>query len=140
MSTVEIPAPVEMLLRLYRSALEAADPMKVVPSYLPPLPRGRTVVVGIGKAAASMAKAVETNWNAPLSGVVVVPEGAELPLRRIRILNGSHPVPDERSVTAATELMKAVEGLTSDDLVIAINCNGLTANNLSGSANTASFF
>lgn len=127
MSVQEIPAPVKLLLRLYHAALAAADPMKVVPSYLPSPPRGRTVVVGIGKAAASMAKAVEANWKGELTGVVVVPVGAGLPLQRIRICEASHPVPDERSVTAATELMKAVAGLTSDDLVIALISGGGSA-------------
>ncbi len=127
MSAAEIPAPVKLLLRLYHAALAAADPMKVVPSFLPPPPRGRTVVVGIGKAAASMAKAVEDNWSGPLTGLIVVPEGAGLSLRKIRICEGSHPVPDERSVTAATELMKAVEGLTSEDQVIALISGGGSA-------------
>jgi hydroxypyruvate reductase len=122
-----MPAPIELLLRLYHAALAAADPMKVVPPYLPPPPRGRTVVVGVGKAAASMAKAVETSWKGPLTGVIVVPEGASLPLQRIQIYEGSHPVPDERSVTAATELMKSVEGMSSDDLVIALISGGGSA-------------
>ena len=83
MTESAIPAPVELLLRLYRAALDAADPMKVVPPDLPPLPRGRTVVIGVGKAAAAMAKAVEANWKGELTGVVVVPENAGLPLQRI---------------------------------------------------------
>src|SRR5487761_2186172 len=127
MSDPEIPAPVKLLLRLYHAALAAADPMKVVPTYLPPPPRGRTVVVGLGKAAASMAKAVEAHWKGPLTGVVVVPEGAGLPLQRIKIFEGSHPVPDDRSVTAASALMKAVAGLTRDDLAIAMMSGGGSA-------------
>ncbi len=121
------PAPVDLLLRLYQAALDAADPMKVVPAHLPPLPRGRTVVVGVGKAAAAMAKAVEDNWDGELTGVVVVPENAGLPLRRIQVCESSHPVPDERSIAAATELIKAVEGLTSEDLVIALISGGGSA-------------
>lgn len=127
MSTTPRPAPIELLLRLYQAALDAANPMKVVPPHLPPQPLGRTVVVGVGKAAAAMACAVEANWHGPLSGVVVVPKGASLPLQRIRVCEGSHPVPDESSVIAATELMRAVEGLTADDLVIALISGGGSA-------------
>lgn len=121
------PAPFEALLRLYQAALAAADPMKVVPARLPQAPRGRTVVVGLGKAAASMARAVEAHWPASLSGVVVVPPGASLPLKHIKVCEGSHPVPDARSVAAADQLMQAVTGLTADDLVIALISGGGSA-------------
>ena len=127
MTESDIPAPIELLLRLYHAALDAADPMKVVPPHLPPPPGGRTVVVGMGKAAAAMARAVEANWKGELTGVVVVPENAGLPLQRIRVLEGSHPVPDERSITAATELLRAVGGLTENDLVIALISGGGSA-------------
>ena len=112
------PPQVELLIDLFRAALAAADPMQVLPPHLPAPPRGRTVVVGVGKAAAAMARSVEAHWPGPLSGVVVVPEGATLPTARIEVLEASHPVPDERSVHAARSLMSAVEGLSADDLVI----------------------
>jgi glycerate 2-kinase len=118
---------VALLLRLYHAALSAADPMKVVPPYLPEPPKGRTVVVGVGKAAAAMAMAVESHWGGDLSGVVVVPQGAGLPLQRICVLESSHPVPDESSVAAATALMQMVTGLTADDLVIALVSGGGSA-------------
>jgi hydroxypyruvate reductase len=101
--------------------------MKVLPPHLPPPPRGRTVIVGVGKAAAAMARAVERHWRGPLEGVVVVPRGASLPLEHIRVVEGSHPVPDERSVEAGTLLMQAVTGLTADDLVIALISGGGSA-------------
>lgn len=113
-----------LLESLYRAALEAANPMKVVPPHLPPLPLGRTVVVGVGKAAAAMAKAVEDNWEGELSGIVVVPDGARLPLSHVSVFESSHPVPDERSTDAATRLLQAVKGLTSNDLVIALISGG----------------
>ena len=74
---------IDALLRMYRAALDAADPRLVVPANLPDPPQGRTVVVGVGKAAAAMAQAVEANWTGALSGTVVVPAGAALPLERI---------------------------------------------------------
>ena len=77
--------PQDILLQLYRAALDAADPLRVIPPHLPAPPKGRTVVVGVGKAAAAMAQAVERHWTGPLSGVVVVPDGATLALEKIRV-------------------------------------------------------
>jgi glycerate 2-kinase len=115
---------IDALLRMYRAAIDAADPQLVVPPNLPDPPQGRTVVVGVGKAAAAMAQAVEANWVGDLSGTVVVPTGAALPLKRIRVVESSHPVPDERSVTGAKALLAAVAGLGSADLVIALVSGG----------------
>jgi hydroxypyruvate reductase len=120
-------APHAVLMQLYRAALDAADPLQVIPPHLPPPPLGRTVVVGVGKAAAAMAQAVEAHWQGPLSGVVVVPEGATRPLRNIRVLTGSHPVPDASSVRGGDALLQAVSGLHSDDLVIALVSGGGSA-------------
>ncbi len=119
-----LPEPVERLLRLYRAALDAADPGKVVPPHLPAPPAGRTVVVGMGKAAAAMAEAVEAHWRGPLSGVVVVPPGAGRSLRHIRVMEGTHPVPDEHSVAAGNALLAAVSNLRSSDLVLALISGG----------------
>ena len=118
------PPQVDRLIGLYRAALAAADPMTVVPQHLPEPPRGRTVVVGVGKAAAAMACAVEAHWRGPLDGVVVVPKGAALPTQHIRVHEASHPVPDERSVAGARLLLDALSGLTADDLVIALVSGG----------------
>src|SRR5881275_2239082 len=121
------PAQIDFLLDLYRHALAAADPMKVLPPHLPAPPRGRTVVVGVGKAAAAMARAVEQHWHGPVEGAVVVPRGASLPLSRIEVVEGSHPVPDQRSVAAGERLMQAVTDLGADDLVIALISGGGSA-------------
>jgi hydroxypyruvate reductase len=120
-------SPVEQLLRVYHAMLDAVDPRRVVAAHLPPPPKGRTVVVGIGKAAAAMAQAVEAHWPGELVGTVVVPQGGALPLKRIRVLEASHPVPDERSVEAARVLMDAVSGLGPNDLVIALISGGGSA-------------
>lgn len=115
------------LRRLYDCALSAAAPAKVVPPYLPLPPKGRTVVVGVGKAACAMAQAVEAHWKGALDGVVVVPVGAALPTTRIRVHESSHPIPDERSLEGAELLMQAVSGLQPDDLVIALVSGGGSA-------------
>ena len=119
--------PQDVLMQLYRAALDAADPLKVIPPHLPPRPKGRTVVVGVGKAAAEMALAIENNWEGPLSGIVVVPEGATRPLNKISILTGSHPIPDTNSVKGAEALLESVTGLTVEDLVIAVVSGGGSA-------------
>jgi hydroxypyruvate reductase len=123
----EAPPQIELLLRAYRAMLQAVDPRRVVAAHLPERAAGRTVVVGVGKAAAAMAQAVEANWHGELGGVVVVPQGASLPLARIRVLESAHPVPDERSVHAARALLDAVSGLGADDLVIALVSGGGSA-------------
>src|SRR5262249_46176328 len=115
---------VEMLLGLYRAALAAADPREVVPDNLPDPGSGRTVVVGMGKAAAAMAQSVEDHWPGPLEGVVVVPHGSALPLRQVRVIEASHPVPDASSVGAARAGLDAVANLREDDLVIALVSGG----------------
>jgi hydroxypyruvate reductase len=124
---VNASKPQDILIQLYRAALDAADPLKVIPPHLPPRPKGRTVVVGVGKAAAEMALTIENIWEGPLSGIVVVPEGALRPLNKIKTLIGSHPIPDANSVKGAEALLESVSGLTSDDLVIALISGGGSA-------------
>ncbi len=126
-STTQRPHQIDLLIDLYQHMLAAADPMKVLPPHLPPPPRGRTVVVGMGKAAAAMARAVEAHWEGSIEGVVVVPDGATLATAHIRVHEASHPVPDERSVAGAQLLMDAVSGLSADDLVIALISGGGSA-------------
>lgn len=121
------PPAIRRLQELYRAALAAADPKVVLPPHLPAPPRGRTVVVAIGKAAASMAAAVEAHWRAPLSGVVVVPAGATLDLERLEQIESAHPIPDARSVEAARRLMTAVTPLDAQDLVLALMSGGGSA-------------
>jgi glycerate 2-kinase len=119
--------PHDVLMQLYGAALAAADPLKVIPPHLPARPKGRTIVVGVGKAAAEMALAIENNWEGPLSGVVAVPEGATRPLTKINTLIGNHPIPDVNSVKGAEALLEAVTDLTADDLVIALISGGGSA-------------
>ena len=61
------------LLSLFEAAVAAASADTVMAGRLPEPPAGRTVVVGAGKAAAAMARAVERAWRGPLSGLVVTP-------------------------------------------------------------------
>ncbi len=99
--------PRELLAGSFHAALSAADPLKIVGHHLPSPPKGRTVVVGAGKAAASMAAAVETHWpeKAPLEGLVITRYAHGLPTRRIRVVEAGHPVPDENREAAAREIL-----------------------------------
>ena len=126
--------PRELLIESFRAALSAADPLVIVPAHLPQPPKGRTVVVGAGKAAAAMAKAVENNWPAAasLEGIVITRyahgyDGDSIEtasLTRIRVLEAGHPVPDEAGEAAAVEILKVAESLTADDLLLVLVSGG----------------
>jgi glycerate 2-kinase len=116
------------LLRLmFDAAIAAALPEKSLAAHLPPPPKGRTIVVGCGKAAASMAKAVEDHWQGELSGLVVTRYGHNVPTRRIEVVEAAHPVPDAAGRAAAARILKMVQGLTADDLVIFLASGGGSA-------------
>ncbi|RVT81781.1 glycerate kinase [Rhodobacteraceae bacterium CCMM004] len=112
------------LTSLFDAAVAAADPRRVLAAHLPDRPPGRTVVVGCGKGAAQMAAALEEVWDTPLEGVVVTRYGYAAPTRRIAVLEAAHPVPDAAGLEAARRLMRTVEGLGPDDLVLALICGG----------------
>ncbi|MGH8706135.1 MAG: glycerate kinase type-2 family protein, partial [Burkholderiales bacterium] len=85
---------------------------------------GRTVVVGAGKAAAAMAKAVADRWRGPLSGLVVTRYGHAVPCRGIEVVEAAHPVPDQAGLDAAARMLESVRGLSRDDLVLALISGG----------------
>jgi hydroxypyruvate reductase len=109
------------------AALAACDPTHCVPPNLPSAPKGRTVVVGAGKAAAAMAHAVEQHWPGPLGGLVVTRYGHGVPCERIEVVEASHPVPDAAGARAAERILESVKGLTSDDLVLCLVSGGASA-------------
>jgi hydroxypyruvate reductase len=115
------------LADLFAAAVRAADPAACVPRHLPPPPKGRTLVIGAGKAAAAMARAVERHWPGELSGLVVTRYGHGVPCERIEVVEASHPVPDEAGQKAAARMLALVGELTSDDRVIALISGGGSA-------------
>ena len=127
MSLTPIPDPKLFLRGLFQAAFDAANPDLCVPANLPPPPKGRTLVVGAGKAAASMALALENNWPGELSGLVVTRYGHGAPCSRIEVVEAAHPVPDEAGQRAAQRILQSVQGLTEDDLVIALISGGGSA-------------
>jgi hydroxypyruvate reductase len=123
-----IPGGEKAFLRsLFDAAVAAASPALVVPPHLPSPPRGRTIVVGAGKASAAMARAVEDHWPGPLTGVVVTRYGHGVPCRRIEIIEAAHPVPDQRGTEAAERILTLVRAAGRDDLVLVLISGGGSA-------------
>ncbi|RYF13328.1 MAG: glycerate kinase [Comamonadaceae bacterium] len=126
--------PRAFLEHLYRAAVHRALPLHNTAPFLPPPPRGRTLVLGAGKAGGAMAQAVEALWpaDAPLSGLVVTryhhtpPRPAGL-RERIEVVEASHPVPDAAGLQAAERILALTRGLTSDDLVLCLISGGGSA-------------
>ena len=126
--------PRALLRHLYDAAVRRAQPGHTTAAFLPPPPKGRTVVIGAGKAGGAMAQAVEALWpaDAPLSGLVVTryqhtpPRAAGLP-ERIEVVEAAHPVPDAAGLAAAERILALVQGLTADDLVLCLISGGGSA-------------
>ena len=119
--------PAELLKAMFKAAVDAAQPALCLPPHLPASPKGRTIVVGAGKASGAMAKAVEDHWQGPLEGLVVTRYGHRLPTSRIEVVEASHPVPDAAGRDAAMRILKMVQGLSPDDLVLCLISGGGSA-------------
>ena len=116
----------ELLEQSFRAAVAAADPLQILPPHLPRPPRGRTFVAAAGKAAASMALAVEQHWprGAALSGLAITRYAHGLPTQRIRVLEAGHPVPDAAGEAGTREMLESVRRLGSDDLLLCLVSGG----------------
>jgi hydroxypyruvate reductase len=115
-----------LLIDSFNAAVAAADPLNIVAGHLPQPPKGRTLVIGAGKAAASMARAVELAWpaDAALEGIVVTRYAHALPTERISVVEASHPVPDDEGEKAAADILARVSSLGPDDRLIALVSGG----------------
>ena len=117
-----------MLRALFQAAIDAADPAVSLKPHLPAPGKGRNIVIGAGKAASSMAAALEAAWpDVALEGVVVTRYGHKTPTQKITVLEAAHPVPDEASEEAARKIMAAVQNLQPEDQVIALISGGASA-------------
>ncbi len=119
--------PGVLLRAMFDAAVDAASPASRLPSFLPDPPRGRTIVVGAGKAAAAMARAVEAHWPGRLSGLVVTRYGHTAPCERIEVVEAAHPVSDAAGARAAQAILERVTRLTEDDLVLCLLSGGGSA-------------
>jgi hydroxypyruvate reductase len=119
--------PRAFLTGLFHQAVAAAHPSHAVSRNLPARPRGRTIVVGGGKAAAAMAKAVEDNWWGPISGLVITRYDHGAYCRQIEVVEAGHPIPDAAGREAAQRMLRLLNGLTEDDLVLCLLSGGGSA-------------
>jgi len=119
------------LTELFHVAVDAADPAKIITDYLPDAPKGRTIVIGAGKASSQMGKAFEEAWEkergTPLEGVIVTRYDYVSECKNFEVLEAAHPVPDEAGLMAAKRLIDAVSELSEDDLVVALISGGGSA-------------
>src|SRR5690625_943414 len=94
-------AAVEQLLQMLARAIDSARPETVLPHHLPPVPKGRTLVLGAGKAAATMARTLEQHWPAPLSGLVVTAAVYDSRCQYINVMLGGYHLPNQSSLRTA---------------------------------------
>jgi glycerate 2-kinase len=126
-NTRECSALREFLLALFDAALAAADPARAIVEHLPQPVRGRTIVVGAGKASAAMARAFENAWPGPLEGVVVTRHGHAAPCERIEIVEAGHPVPDPAGEAAARRILDLARGAGPEDQLVCLISGGGSA-------------
>ena len=124
---MKIEQPRNFLKSLFLEAVRTADPELIIQPFVPDPPKGKTVVIGVGKAAAKLAFALENSFKGSLSGVVVTPYGHGVNCRNIDVLEAAHPIPDENGLLASRKIFRAVKDLSADDLVIALVCGGGSA-------------
>ncbi len=116
-----------VLRAMFDAAIDAANPERLVLRHLPRRPRGRTLVLAAGKAAAVMARAADQAWDAPLSGIAVTPYGHGVDCPRVRVIEASHPVPDEAGQRATARFLEAAQVLGADDLLLCLMSGGASA-------------
>ena len=116
----------KILINSFKAGLEAVKPENIIKNKLPEPPKGRTFVIGAGKAAASMAKAIEKNWpkNLPLNGSVITRYKHSLKTKKIKIYESGHPMPDTAGMKAANDFISNMQELNSDDLLLCLISGG----------------
>lgn len=117
----------EALQAMFQAAIAAASSDLCLPPHLPAPPKGRTIVVGAGKAAAAMAAAVEAHWEGPLEGLVITRYGHGAPCERITVVEAGHPVADAAGQAATAAMIALLKDLTADDLVLCLLSGGGSA-------------
>src|SRR5918996_6341018 len=119
--------PRTFLRGLLDAAIEAARPDGILPPHLPPPPPGRTIVLGAGKAAAAMARAVERHMQGPIEGLVVTRYGHAVPCARVEVVEAAHPVPDAAGRAAARRILEYAKSAGEGDLVLCLISGGASA-------------
>lgn len=119
--------PKEFLRELLDTAVAAAQPAQVIGPYLPSPPAGRAIVLGAGKAAASMAAALEDHWQGPLEGLVITRYGHGVTTRAVEVVEAAHPVPDASGVAASQRILSLARSAGPRDLVICLLSGGASS-------------
>ena len=116
----------KILISSFKSGLNAVKPENIIKNNLPEPPKGRTFVIGAGKAAASMAQAIEKNWpkNLFLSGSVITRYKHSLKTKKIKIYESGHPMPDTSGMKVANNFISNIQKLNSDDLLLCLISGG----------------
>jgi len=125
-----MPDDQEILRALFDAALKAALPDGQFDGRLPARPKGRTIVLGAGKASARMAAAFEDAWaraGGACEGLVVTRYGHAVPTRSVEIVEAAHPVPDEAGLQAARRILALAQEAGPDDLVVCLMSGGASA-------------
>lgn len=120
------------LSKILQAGVDAAHPRAIFDIELPKSERGRTIVIGAGKASAAMAQAFEAQWQkqhpeGKLEGLVVTRYGYAVPTESIDIIEAGHPRPDEASVAATEKILTLARSATENDLVVALISGGGSA-------------
>ncbi|HEX2478726.1 MAG TPA: glycerate kinase [Geminicoccaceae bacterium] len=119
--------PRTFLCGLLDAAIAAANPDAIIASHLPEPPAGRTIVLGAGKAAAAMARAVERHMSGRVEGLVVTRYGHAVPCASVEVVEAAHPVPDAAGRAAARRILEHATGVGADDLVLCLISGGASA-------------
>ncbi len=127
---------------IYRRAIEAVNPITAINSHVKR--QGQKLIcdgkvfnlehfrhiylIGAGKAGAAMAATMEKLLgNQMTTGLVVVKYGHLYSVKRTKIIEAGHPLPDQNGVDGATELVSLLEHTGNDDLVICLISGGGSA-------------
>ncbi len=116
--------PAKLLRQALDAAIASAQAENCLPAYLPRPGKGRTLVIGAGKASASMAQTLEKHWQGELSGLIVTQYGYAVPCKQIEIVEAAHPVPDQAGMDAAQRMLELISHLQADDQVICLISGG----------------
>ena len=116
----------KILVNSFKAGLEAVKPENIIKNKLPAPPKGRTFVIGAGKAAASMAKAIEKNWpkNSPLTGSVITRYKHSVKTKKIKVFESGHPIPDTAGMKAANNFISNISNLDHNDLLLCLISGG----------------
>ncbi len=119
---------INLFKEAFYKAVDRAMPENVLPEYFPPLPKGRLIVVGAGKAAADMARVAENHYGPEnLEGMVITRYGHAVKTQKIKVIEASHPVPDQAGFEASKQLIELCQNLSEDDLVLFLLSGGGSA-------------